>query len=131
DGTSQVKLDPGVWALVIFDDSASPPAGRVEIAFETEDAKPVPAFLADAHQLRPIVLSTLVIASALAIGEAGRVYLLTGNVWTTWGVLPLGVLFLLFPAAFAVTPMWHCCCNMRILRGEQPFRSASFANWPL
>src|SRR5690606_20857535 len=60
DGTSQVKLDPGVWALVIFDDSASPPAGRVEIAFETEDAKPVPAFLADAHKLRRIVLITLV-----------------------------------------------------------------------
>jgi|GEM_PF-1381206 len=131
DGTSQVKLEPGVWALVLFDDSASPPAGRVEIAFETEDAKPVPAFLADAHKLRRIILITLAIASALAIGEAGRVYLLTGNVWTTWGVLPLGVLFLLFPAAFAVTTMWHCCCNMRILRGEQPFRSASFANRPL
>ncbi len=128
---SQVKLQQGVCGLVLFHDSASAPPGRVDIAFEEEDAKTVPVFLADAHELRRIVLGTLVLAVVLSVGEAGRVYLQTGNVWTTWGTLPLGVVFLLFPASFAVSTLWHCLYNMRILRGEQTHRSASFANRPL
>ena len=128
---SQVKLRQGVWALVLFHDSAAVPTGPVEIAFDEEDAKAVTVFLADAHELRRFVLGTLALAVVLSLGEAGRIYLQTGNVWTTWGVLPLGVAFLLFPASFAVSTLWHCFHNMRILRGEQAYRSASFANRPL
>jgi cellulose synthase/poly-beta-1,6-N-acetylglucosamine synthase-like glycosyltransferase len=128
---SLVKLRPGAWALVLFHDSGSLPTGPVEIAFDEEEAKAVSVFLADAHELRRIVLGTLTLAVVLSLGEAGRIYLQTGNVWTTWGTLPLGVAFLLFPASFAVTTLWHCFHNMPILRGEQGFRSASFANRPL
>jgi cellulose synthase/poly-beta-1,6-N-acetylglucosamine synthase-like glycosyltransferase len=131
DGTSNVKLGTGIWALVLFDDSATVPAGRVEIAFEDDDAKAVPVFLADAHQLRRMVLFTLALALALSLGEAGRVYLTTGNVWTSWVAWPFGAMFLLFPTSFAVSTLWHCFHNMRILRGEQGHRSAGFANRPL
>jgi len=130
-GTSQVKLRPGVWALVLFHDSEEVRAGSAEIVFETEDAKTVPAFLADSHELRRFVVGTLAIAVALSLGEAGRVYLLTGNIWSTWVTWPIGAMFLLFPASFAVNTLWHCFKSMPILRGEQPFRSASFANRPL
>jgi cellulose synthase/poly-beta-1,6-N-acetylglucosamine synthase-like glycosyltransferase len=130
-GTSQVKLRPGVWALVLFHDSASVPTGPVEIAFDGEDAKAVPAFLADAHELRRFVLGTLALAVILSLGEAGRVYLMTGNIWSTWVAWPIGAMFLLFPASFAVNTLWHCFHNMRILRGEQAYRSAIFANRPL
>src|SRR5262249_45016451 len=51
DGTSQVKLGSGVWALVLFHDSTAPPGGRVEILFEDDEAKAVPLFLVDAHVL--------------------------------------------------------------------------------
>ena len=130
-GTSHVKLRPGVWALVLFHDSAALPAGPVEIAFEDDGVKPVPVFLADAHELRRFVFGTLAFAAALSLGEAGRVYLMTGNVWTTWVAWPIGAMFLLFPTSFAVNTLWHCFYNMPILRGEQAFRSASFANKPI
>jgi cellulose synthase/poly-beta-1,6-N-acetylglucosamine synthase-like glycosyltransferase len=40
-------------------------------------------------------------------------------------------MFLVFPMSFAVNTLWHSFYNMRILRGEQAHRSASFANQPL
>jgi cellulose synthase/poly-beta-1,6-N-acetylglucosamine synthase-like glycosyltransferase len=130
-GATQVKLGPGTWALVLFHDSASAPGGPVEIIFEDDGAKAVPAFLADAHELRRFVLGTLALAVVLSLGEAGRVYLLTGNVWSTWVAWPIGAAFLLFPASFAVNTLWHCFHSMPILRGERGYRSASFANRPL
>jgi cellulose synthase/poly-beta-1,6-N-acetylglucosamine synthase-like glycosyltransferase len=130
-GTSHVQLRTGVWALVLFHDSAAEPAGPVEIAFEDDGAKAVPVFLADAHELRRFILGTLAFAVALSLGEAGRVYLITGNIWTTWVTWPIGAMFLVFPTSFAVNILWHSFYNMRILRGEQAFRSASFANRPL
>jgi cellulose synthase/poly-beta-1,6-N-acetylglucosamine synthase-like glycosyltransferase len=130
-GVSQVKLGPGVCALVLFHDSAAAPAGPVEISFEDDGVKSVPVFLTDAHELRRFVLGTLVLAVALSLGEAGRVYLLTGDVWSTWVALPFGVLLLLFPASFAVNTLYHCFYSMPILRGEEGHRSASFANRPL
>lgn len=130
-GTSKVKLRTGVWALVLFHDSGAVSAGRVEIAFEDDDAKAVPVFLADAHKLRRFVLGAVALAAVLSLGEAGRSYLLSGNVWTTWVAWPLGAMFLLFPMSFAVGTLWNCCYNMRILRGEQAHRSAGFANQPL
>jgi hypothetical protein len=129
--TSVVKLRPGVCALVLFHDSAAMVAGPVEVAFEDDGAKAVPVFLADAHELRRFVLGTLALAAALSLGEAGRRYLSSGNIWTTWVTWPIGAMFLLFPAAFAVNTLWHCFKNMPILRGEQAHRSASFANQPL
>jgi cellulose synthase/poly-beta-1,6-N-acetylglucosamine synthase-like glycosyltransferase len=130
-GTSQVKLRPGVWALVLFHDSAAVPAGPVEIAFADDGLKAVPVFLADAHQLRRFVLGSLVLAVVVSLTEAGRVYLINGNIWTTFVALPLGVAFLLFPASFAVSTLYHSFWSMRILRGEQPHRSPTFANRPL
>jgi len=130
-GTSEVKLRPGVWALVLFHDSAAVAAGSVEIAFEDDGVKAVPKYLADAHELRRFVVGTLAFAAALSLGEAGRVYLITGNVWTTWVTWPIGAMFLLFPTSFAVNTLWHCFYSMPILRGEQAHRSASFANQPL
>lgn len=130
-GTSQVKLRPGVWALVLFHDSAAVPAGKVEIAFEDDGVKAVPVFLAEAHELRRFVLGTLALAVAVSLTEASRVYLINGNVWTTFVALPIGVAFLLFPASFAVSTLYHAFYSMRILRGEQPHRSTTFANRPL
>jgi len=130
-GTTKVSLRTGVWALVLFHDCPTVPDGRVEIAFEDDEAKSVPVFLADAHELRRFVLATLVLATVLSLGEAGRVYLITGNVWTTWVMSPIGVMLLLFPAAFAINTLWHCFYSMPILRGEQAHRSAGFANQPL
>lgn len=130
-GASHVKLRPGVCALVLFQDSGAALGGPVGIAFEDDDAKTMPAFLADAHELRRFVLGTLALAVVLSLGEAGRVYLLTGNVWTTWVSWPIGAMFLLFPASFAVNTLWHCFHSMPILRGERGQRSASFANRPL
>jgi cellulose synthase/poly-beta-1,6-N-acetylglucosamine synthase-like glycosyltransferase len=130
-GASHVKLRTGVWALVLFQDSGAVPAGPIDIAFEDDGAKPVPVFLADAHELRRFVLGTLAFAAALSLGEAGRVYLITGNVWSTWVTWPIGAMFLLFPVSFAVNTLWHCFYSMPILRGEQMFRSTSFANQPL
>ena len=130
-GTSQVKLRPGAWALVLFHDSAAVSACSVKIAFEDDGAKAVPIFLADAHELRRFILGTLAFAAALSLGEAGRVYLMTGNVWTTWVSWPIGAMFMLFPASFAVNSLWHCFYSMPILRGEQAHRSTSFANKPI
>jgi cellulose synthase/poly-beta-1,6-N-acetylglucosamine synthase-like glycosyltransferase len=130
-GATQVKLQPGMWSLVLFHDAAASVSGMVEIAFEDEDAKSVPVSLTDAHELRRFVLGTLALAAVLSLGEAGRTYLITGNVWTTWVAWPIGAAFLLFPASFAVSSVWHSFYSMRILRGEQVFRSASFANRPL
>jgi cellulose synthase/poly-beta-1,6-N-acetylglucosamine synthase-like glycosyltransferase len=130
-GSSQVKLLPGMWALVLFHDSATVPVGPVEINFEDAEAKAVTVFLADAHQLRRFVLITLALAMGLALEEAGRVYLLTGNVWTTWVGLPIGTAFLIFPVSFAVSTIYHSIYSMRILRGDQPHRSVTFANRPL
>jgi cellulose synthase/poly-beta-1,6-N-acetylglucosamine synthase-like glycosyltransferase len=131
DGTSQVKLGSGVWAFVLFYDSATIPGGPVEILFEDDETKAVPVFLADAHVLRRFVVVTLAFAVVLSLGETGRVFLLTGDVWSTWGVWPIGAVFLLFPTAFAFSSLWCCLHNMPILRGEQGHRSASFANRPL
>jgi cellulose synthase/poly-beta-1,6-N-acetylglucosamine synthase-like glycosyltransferase len=130
-GTRQVKLRPGVWALVLFHDSGSLSRGPVQISFYEEHAKAVPVLLTDAHELRRFVLGTLALAVVLSLGEAGRVYLINGNIWSTWVAWPIGAMFLLFPASFAINTLWHCFHNMGILRGEQGYRSASFANRPL
>jgi cellulose synthase/poly-beta-1,6-N-acetylglucosamine synthase-like glycosyltransferase len=130
-GTSQVKLRPGAWALVLYHDSAAVPACSVEITFEDDGAKAVPTFLADAYELRRLIVGTMALAGALALGEAGRVYLITGNVWTTWCAWPFGAMFMLFPASFAVNTLWHCWHSMPILRGEQAHRSTNFANEPI
>jgi cellulose synthase/poly-beta-1,6-N-acetylglucosamine synthase-like glycosyltransferase len=130
-GTSHIKLRPGAWGLVLYHDSVALPACSVEIAFEDDGAKAVPIFLADAHELRRFIIGTLVFAGALALGEAGRVYLITGNVWTTWFAWPFGAMFMVFPASFAVNSLWHCFHSMPILRGDQAHRSTSFANQPI
>src|ERR1700733_7038289 len=130
-GTSHLKLRPGAWALVLYHDSAAVPACSVEITFEDDGAKLVPTFLADAHELRRLIVGTMVLAGALALGEAGRVYLITGNVWTTWCAWPFGAMFMLFPASFAVNTLFHCWHSMPILRGEQAHRSTNFANQPI
>ncbi len=131
-GTSHVKLRPGTWALVLFHDSATVTAGRVDIAFEDNGAKKVPIFLADAHELRRFVLGTLALAIAVSLTEAGRSFLSNGgDVWTSFVFLPIGVAFLLFPASFAMSTLYHCFFSMPILRGEQPYRSPTFTNRPL
>ncbi len=132
-GTTHVKLgEPGVWALVIFRDAAATPDGQIEITFEAEEpVETVSPFLADAHELRRFVIISLALAVALALGEAGRTYLITGNIWTTWGAVPLGTIFLLFPTSFTVSMVWHTYRNMAVLRGDEPRRTATFANRPL
>ena len=123
---------PGVWALVIFRDAAVTACGPIEITLEGEDPiGTTTPFLADAHELRRFVIISLALAVALAVGEAGRNYLITGDIWTTWGLLPLGVVFLLFPTSFTVTTIWHTYRSMGVLRGEEPLRIATFANRPL
>jgi len=131
-GRSQVKLRPGIWALVLFHDSAVVPAGSAEIAFENDGMKAVPVFLADAHELRRFVLGTLSLAVAVSLTEAGRLFLGNGgDVWSSFVALPIGVAFLLFPASFAVSTLYHCFFSMPILRGEKAHRSPTFANRPL
>jgi cellulose synthase/poly-beta-1,6-N-acetylglucosamine synthase-like glycosyltransferase len=131
-GTSQVKLRAGIWALVLFHDSVLVPAGSVEIAFENDGMKAVPAFLADAHELRRFVLGTLALAVAISLTEAGRIFLGNGgDIWSSFLAVPIGVVFLLFPASFAASTVYHCIFSMRILRGEQPHRSPTFANRPV
>lgn len=132
-GTTHVKFtEPGVWALAIFRDAAETTRGQIEIEFEAEETvETVSPFLADAHELRRFVIVSLVLAFVLALGEAGRTYLVTGNIWTTWGAVPLGTIFLLFPMSFTVSIVWHTFRNMAVLRGEEPRRLATFANRPL
>jgi cellulose synthase/poly-beta-1,6-N-acetylglucosamine synthase-like glycosyltransferase len=131
-GTTQTKFpEAGVWALVLFHDGRRIPDGTVEISFGLGEAAATTPFLADAYELRRFVLVSLALAFAFAFGEAGRLYLLTGNVWTTWCAVPLGMLFLLFPASFVVTVLWHTCRNIRVLRGDEPRRISTFANRPL
>jgi hypothetical protein len=131
-GITQTKFpEAGVWALVLFHDGRRIPDESVEISFGAREVASATPFLADAHELRRFVLISLGLAFTFAFGEAGRLYLLTGNVWTTWCAAPMGMLFLLFPASFAVTVLWHTCWNMRVLRGEEPRRIPTFANRPL
>jgi hypothetical protein len=132
-GTTHTKLaEPGVWALVVFRDAAVTAGGSIEITFEADEPTVVTsAFLADAHELRRFVIISLVLAFAMALGEAGRTYLLTGNVWTTWAAVPVGALFLLFPTSFTISMLWHTYRNMPVLRGDEPRRMPTFANRPL
>lgn len=132
-GTTHTKLTvPGVWALVIFRDAPVIASGPIEIVFEAEEPTAAPSpFLADAHELRRFVIISLVLAVALAVGEAGRNYLITGNIWFTWGLLPIGIVFLLFPTSFTVTTLWHTYHSIGVLRGDEPLRIATFANRPL
>jgi len=118
--------------LVLFYDRRIAAGGSVEISFDAEEgAAATSPVLAEAHELRRFVLVSLGLAFALAVGEAGRLYLLTGNVWTTWCQVPFGMLFLLFPTSFAVTALWHTWRNIRVLRGDEPRRMLTFANRPL
>lgn len=132
-GTTHAKLsESGVWALVLFQEAPAAPGGPVEIRFEPEEAAPPTSlFLEDAHELRRFVLASLSLAFALALGEAGRTYLHTGNIWTSWGMVPIGTVFLLFPTSFAVTMLWHTFRSMPVLRGEEARRTPTFANRPL
>jgi Glycosyl transferase family group 2 len=132
-GTAHTTFsEAGVWAFVLFHDPRIAAGGSVEISFGDEEGASFPSpLLADAHELRRFVLVSLALAFAFAFGEAGRLYLLTGNVWTTWCQVPLGMLSLLFPTSFAVTALWHTCRNIRVLRGEEPRRMLAFANRPL
>ncbi len=132
-GTTHTKFsEAGVWAFVLFQDARITAGGSVEISFDEEEAAATTSpFLADAHELRRFVLVSLALAFVLALGEAGRTYLLTGNIWTTWGAVPLGTIFLLFPSSFTVTMLWHTFRNMGVLRGDEPRRMPTFANRPL
>ena len=131
-GTSQVKLQRGTWALVLFHDGEIVPTDSVDIVFDNDGAKALPLFLADAHELRRFVLGTLALAVVVSLTEAGRVFLSAGgDIWTSLAAAPIGVAFLLFPASFAVSTLYHCFFSMRILRGEQAHRSSTFANRPL
>lgn len=132
-GTTHAKLsEAGVWALVLFQDAPAAPGGPVEICFEAEEiAQPTSLFLENAHELRRFVLVSLSFALALALGEAGRTYLHTGNIWTSWGMVPIGTVFLLFPTSFAVTMLWHTFRSIPVLRGEEARRTPTFANRPL
>jgi cellulose synthase/poly-beta-1,6-N-acetylglucosamine synthase-like glycosyltransferase len=128
-GSTSVELPPGVSGLVLFHDAATPAGGEVEIVVDEDTPSASPsAFLANAHELRRFVVVSLVLAFALALGEAGRTYLLTGNIWTTWGMVPIGTVFLLFPASFLVTVLWHTVKSMKVLRGEEWRRTPTFAN---
>ena len=132
-GTTHTTFsEAGVWAFVLFRDYARvPPSETVEISFDAEDGAPSTAFLAEAHELRRFVLVSLGLAFAFAFGEAGRLYLLSGNVWTTWCTVPAGMLSLLFPVSFAVIALWHTCRHIGVLRGDEPQRIQTFANRPL
>ena len=100
-GSTSIELPAGVSALVLFHDAAAPPAGEIEIVLDEDTPRAASsAFLANAHELRRFVVLSLLLAFTLSLGEAGRTYLLTGNVWTTWGMVPIGTVFLLFPASF-------------------------------
>lgn len=124
--------EAGVYALVVFQDAAHGAAGPIEITFDNDEAtSALTPFHADAHELRRFVLVSTFAAFALALGEAGRTYLLTGNIWTTWGAVPFGAIFLLFPTSFTVTMLWHTFRNMAVLRGDEPRRTPTFANRPL
>lgn len=132
-GITHVKFsEAGVYALVVFQDAAGSAAGPIEITLDNDEATAaLTPFHADAHELRRFVLVSTFAAFALALGEAGRTYLLTGNIWTTWGAVPFGTIFLLFPTSFTVTMLWHTFRNMAVLRGDEPRRTPTFANRPL
>jgi hypothetical protein len=131
-GTTHTTFsEAGAWAFVLFNDGRTIPGGAVEISFDAEEGAAATPLLADAHELRRFVLVSLALAFAFAVGEAGRLFLLTGNVWTTWCQVPAGMLSLLFPVSFAVTALWHTCRHIGVLRGDEPRRMLTFANRPL
>ncbi len=83
------------------------------------------------HLLRRWALISVALAAVLALSEADRVYFEEGNLWTSWGLLPLGFVFLIFPVEYAVSTIWTLLTSHRLLRGEKRLRSARYTNLPL
>ena len=91
-GTTHTTFsEAGVWAFVLFHDARISPSATVEMSFDTEEGAASTPLLDEAHELRRFVLVSLGLAFAFAFGEAGRLYLLTGNIWTTWCQVPAGM----------------------------------------
>jgi hypothetical protein len=83
------------------------------------------------HLLRRWALISVALAAFLAVSEADRVYFEEGNLWTSWGLVPIGFIFLIFPVEYAVSTIWTLLTCHRLLRGEQRQRSPRYTNLPL
>src|SRR4029453_4487939 len=80
-GATRATLEqPGGWALVLFQDGPEVQAGPGGVCFRGPGPKQVLPFLEDAHECRRWVFTSLVLAFALSLGEAGRTYIVTGNI---------------------------------------------------
>src|SRR5437868_6653991 len=71
------------------------------------------------HLLRRWALISVALATFLALSEADRVYFEEGNLWTSWGTVPFGFVFLIFPVEYAVSTIWTLLTCQRLLRGEE------------
>jgi len=83
------------------------------------------------HLLRRWALISVALATFLALSEADRVYFEEGNIWTSWGTVPFGFVFLIFPVEYAVSTIWTLFTCHRLLRGELRRRTARYTNLPL
>jgi hypothetical protein len=83
------------------------------------------------HLLRRWAIISVTLATFLALSEADRVYFEEGNFWTSWGTVPFGFVFLIFPVEFAVSTIWTLLTCSRMLRGEKQKRGPRYTNLPL
>jgi hypothetical protein len=83
------------------------------------------------HLLRRWALISVALATFLALSEADRVYFEEGNFWTSWGTVPMGFIFLIFPVEYAVSTIWTLFTCQRLLRGEKRQRNSRYTNLPL
>jgi cellulose synthase/poly-beta-1,6-N-acetylglucosamine synthase-like glycosyltransferase len=83
------------------------------------------------HMLRRWALISVTLAAVFALSEADRVYFEEGNLWTSWGTVPFGFVFLIFPVEYSVSTIWTLLTCYRVLRGDKRQRSARYTNLPL
>jgi cellulose synthase/poly-beta-1,6-N-acetylglucosamine synthase-like glycosyltransferase len=81
--------------------------------------------------LRRWAIIAVALAAFFALSEADRVYFEEGNIWTSWGTVPIGFLFLIFPVEYAVSTVWTLLTCHRLLRGEKRQRTPRYTNLPL
>jgi hypothetical protein len=83
------------------------------------------------YLLRRWAMISIAVGIFLALSEADRVYFEEGNIWTSWGTVPIGFVFLIFPVEYAVSTIWTLMTCSRVLRGEKRRRTHRYTSLPL
>ena len=81
--------------------------------------------------VRRSAIITCLLAFLLAGWEASRLYFETHNAWTSWGMIPLGFVFLLFPMSVLVNSCWIIFYVAPVLRGDERQSTGRYTNTPL